>query len=128
VTSVGTWCYLRSQLLARGVALLLHGYMVAWSVLLLDEHNIDSLSSARINYMCFISFLFVVGNYIKYKPIYIYNTSQWSNFLCPGSRANKLARAFERAESSLVFSSSRANELALAFKRAKSSSVFSSVP
>jgi hypothetical protein len=49
--------------------------MVASSVLLLDELNIDSLFNTQIDYMCFIYFLFVVKKYIKYKPIYIYNIS-----------------------------------------------------
>jgi hypothetical protein len=59
------------QMLACSVALLLHGCMITRSVLLLDELNIDSFFYDRIYYMCFVSFLFVVGNYIKYKPIYI---------------------------------------------------------
>jgi hypothetical protein len=60
--------------LARGVALLSHGRM---ECLLLDELNIDSLFNAMIYYLCFVSFLFVVRSYIKYRPIYIYSISQY---------------------------------------------------
>jgi hypothetical protein len=35
--------------LARGVALLLHGYMVTWIAFLLDELSIDSLFNAWID-------------------------------------------------------------------------------
>jgi hypothetical protein len=44
-------------------------------VLLLDELNIDDLFNTQIDYMCFISFLSVVGSYIKHRAIYIYSIS-----------------------------------------------------
>jgi hypothetical protein len=47
--------------------------------------------------MCFVSFLFDVGSYVKYRSIYIYSISQYVivNFLYPDSQANELARAFK---------------------------------
>jgi hypothetical protein len=79
--------------------------MTAWShrvFLLLDKLNIDSLFNARIDYMRFVSFHFVVRSY-KNIDQYIYLSyisicDQWSIFLCRSSRANELARALKRAE------------------------------
>jgi hypothetical protein len=67
------------QVLACGVALLLHGCMVTWSVLLLDEFNVDDLFNARIDYMSFVSFLFAIGSYKNIDPciMYIYSISQY---------------------------------------------------
>jgi hypothetical protein len=46
--------------LTHGVALMLLGCMVAWSVLLIDELYIDGLFNAQIYYMCFVSFILLL--------------------------------------------------------------------
>jgi hypothetical protein len=59
--SVCTWC--------DTAPAWLHGRMKCF---VLDELNIDSLFNAWIYYMCFVSFVFVVGRYIKYISVHIY--------------------------------------------------------